>query len=196
LQLFNSYSEGRCHLVWETPLGTLMTLGLIGSGLVDANVLHDFAWDGTAISFADGQPGMLALWLDVADNQQRVLSIPGLLDVPGGENLSATLVFGAGAAVANLAVVTFGEVPSTMSTAEIITAAPGATFRPVYWEYGSDPEPTLVSGNPIVIPATGLELTSSYMPAGNYYLMTSLTDIWGNQGTELDLVNLTEPLSP
>jgi hypothetical protein len=83
-----------------------------------------------------------------------------------------------------------------MSTYEISLALPGATFTPVYWEYGDAPEPTAVMGDPLNVLAEGFELFALYVDPRNYYLLTSVTDIWGNVSTEADAVTLTEALGP
>jgi hypothetical protein len=164
--------------------------------LVDSGVVNDFGWNGAVISFADGQLGMLDVWLDVASADQSIFMIPGVLAGASEEPVIAYLVFGAAEAVASVVVVTTGDLASTMSTSEIVSAFPGATFTPVYWEYGASPEPVLVGGDPMVVPFEGFSLFTAYLPAGNYYLSTSLTDIWGNEGAELDVLSLTEPLGP
>ena len=45
------------------------------------------------------------------------------------------------------------------------------------------------------LPASGtFELKSSFVSDGGYYLFSSLTDVWGNQGAEVDAFTLAEPL--
>jgi hypothetical protein len=124
------------------------------------------------------------------------LTIPGLIDGVSDQRIFASLVFGAAEATASVVVVSAGGTPSTMSTFEIVRAFPAATFTPLYLEYGDAPEPVFVPGNPLSIPADGFPLFLTYQPAGAYFLTTALTDIWGNEGTALDLVTLIESLGP
>lgn len=180
----------------QTPANTALTLGLVGAGLIDANVITEFQWDGAVTGFADGQPGMVDIWLDVAADEQPILTIPGLLHGIFGEPLFASLVFGAADESANVVVVAVGDTVNTASTFEIVRAFPAATFTPTYVEYGAGPEPLLVPGNPMAIPEEGFPLFRTYVTAGSYYLTTALGDIWGNVGAELDAVELVEPLGP
>ena len=179
----------------ETANNTVVNLGLVGAGLVLPSEQNEFAWTGTTLGFADGQIGMVDVWLDVPSGAQPILSISGLLG-DGVDSYWASLVFGGGDAVAQVVVVATGDQPTTLSTDELAVILPGATFTPVYWEYGDAPEPTPVVGNPISVLAAGFELYPLYVSSGNYLLLTSVTDIWGNQSSETDAVTLVEALGP
>src|SRR5262249_30526971 len=139
-------------------------------------------------------PGMLDLWLDVAPGADAILSIPGHVNGINNEPLLAYLVFGAAADVASVVVVSTGDTASTVSTSELTLAFPGATFTPIYLEYGNMPNPALATGNPMTIPANGFPLYLTFMLAGNYAFTTSVVDIWGNEGTSFDTITLLEPL--
>jgi hypothetical protein len=179
----------------ETPNATVVNLGLVGAGLIEPGALNEFAWDGTTLGFADGQVGMVDLWLDVPSGAQPILSISGLLG-DGTDSYWASLVFGGGDTVARVLVVATGEQPTTVTTDELAVVLPGATFTPVYWEYGEAPEPAPVAGSPISVLAQGFELYPLYLNAGSYLLLTSVTDIWGNQSSEVDAISLSEALGP
>jgi hypothetical protein len=189
-------AKAAVYAALQTPANTVIRLGLVGSGRVTPNVVSDFNWDGSVIGFADGQPGMLDVWLDVAAGAQPILTIPGLIDGVSEERIRASLVFGAAEPTASVVVVTEGGTRSTMTTFEILRAFPSATFTPLYLEYGDAPDPVLIAGNPLTIPVDGFPLFLTYQPAGSYFLTTALTDIWGNEGTALDAVTLIEPLGP
>lgn len=189
-------AKAAVRLAVQTSPNTLVTLGLVGAGLIESGVTQDFAWNGSVVSFSDGQPGMLDVWLDVAPSQQPVYSIAGVLDVGNGVSPLTYLVFGAADSVASLAVITSVGQATTLSTSEIVRAFPDATFTPVYWQYTDAPQPTLVGGNPIPIPADGFSLFSVPEPAGTYVFSTELTDIWGIASHDFDTVTLAEPLGP
>jgi hypothetical protein len=189
-------AKAAVYAALQTPENTIVQLGLVGSGLVTPNVVSDFNWDGSVIGFADGQPGMLDVWLDVAAGAQPILTIPGLIDGVSDERIRASLVFGGAEPTASVVVVTEGGTRSTMTTFEIVRAFPSAMFTPLYLEYGDAPDPVLITGNPLAIPVDGFPLFLTYQPAGSYFLTTALTDIWGNEGTALDAVTLIEPLGP
>lgn len=179
----------------ETPTDTVVTLGLVGAGLIEPSALNEFAWDGATLGFADGQIGMVDLWLDVPSGAQPILSISGVIG-DATESYWASLVFGAGDAVARMLVVATGDQPTTVSTDELAVIWPAATFTPVYWEYGEAAEPTPLAGAPITVPPAGFELYPLYVNPGDYLLLTSVTDIWGNQSSEADAVTLIEALGP
>lgn len=178
---------------------TLAFLGLIGSGVIESNSVYDFEWDGTSVVFGDGQPAMLDTWLDVGSSgAEPVFMVPGVLSGASEEPLLTNLVFGASDTAASVAVVTFGSVASTLTLAEIASAAPGATFTPVY--LGLDlvtGESSLLTGDAMPMPESGAyPLAFDYVPGGDYQLLTSVTDVWGNQGVVLDPVSLAGPLGP
>jgi hypothetical protein len=189
-------AKAAVYVAVVTPSNTLLALGLVGSGLIEPSTVYDFAWNGSVLGFADGQAGMVDIWLDVVPSQQPVLSIPGRLDVAGFEPTLAYLVFGGADAVAGSLVVVSGEVVSTLSTAEIASMFSGATFTPLYLEYSDAPQPAQVLGNPMPVPAEGFALFSVSQLAGNYVFSTQLTDIWGNTGTDFDDVILVESIAP
>ena len=189
-------AKGAVYVGVETAAGTLVSLGLVGAGLIEPGVMHEFTWDGTTVGFADGQIGMADLWLDVPTGAQPIFSITGIIGNGSAESYLAYLVFGAGDPVANWAVVVSGQQPTTMSISEIATALPGGTFTPIYWEYGEAPEPAMLTGDPLALSGEGLSLFPVYVNPGNYYLISSVTDIWGNQSSEADPLVLSEALGP
>lgn len=189
-------AKGAVYVGVEAPTNGIVSLGVVGAGLIEPGTLNEFPWNGTVVGFADGQIGMVDVWLDVPSGAQPILGITGVIDNGTGQPYWADLLFGAGDAVASLVVVATGSQPATLSTYELSLALPGATFTPVYWEYGDAPEPTAVAGSPLSVPPEGFELFSLYLNPGNYYLLTSVTDIWGNVGSEADAVTLTEALGP
>ena len=72
------------------------------------------------------------------------------------------------------------------------------TFVPIYYQVDmSTGDVATASGDPIAIPSSGtLAFVPDYAPAGDYILMTTLTDVWGNAATALDACTLAEPLGP
>ena len=188
-------AKGAVYVGVETEANTLVSLGLVGAGLIEPGTT-EFAWDGTTVGFADGQIGMADLWLDVPSGAQPIFSIAGLIGDGASEPYWAYLVFGAGDPIAQWVVVVTGAQPMTLSTYEIALTLPGATFTPIYWEYTDAPEPTAVPGTPLSVAQEGFELFPVYLNPGNYYLITSVTDIWGNESSEADAITLTEALGP
>lgn len=189
-------AKGTVNLGAAVDANTIVYLGMIGSGVLDAPSDYTFEWDGKVAIFPDGQPAMLSVWLDVPEGAgDLVLSTPGLLTA-GGEELEAQLVFSATEGSASVALVSLNGVTSTMSLAEIVRAFPGATFTPIYVAIDANSGgSSLISGDAIDIPDSGtLTFDTDYMKAGSYYFFTSIRDVWGNEATEADLFDLVEPL--
>jgi hypothetical protein len=124
--------------------------------------------------------------------------IPGLLSGVAEEPLMTTLVFSSSEGGASVAVVSLGSVASTLSLGEIAQAAPGATFTPVYYSIDTATGASdLIAGDPMPLPESGTyTLSSTYVNPGSYYFFSSLTDVWGNSGVEVDPFTLAEPLGP
>lgn len=192
-------AKGAVYLGSLVDSETVVLLGLIGSGSVEADTDYEFGWDGSVAAFPDGQPAMLDVWLDSgSDAAEPVLTVPGLLSGAAAEPLVTYLVFTPSEGEASVAVVSLGDVASTLSLAEISEAAPGATFSPLYYAIGaSTGEAELVSGDPMALPATGAYAFSAlYLPEGEYLFLTQLTDVWGNQSAEPSPFSLAESLEP
>jgi hypothetical protein len=189
-------AKGTVNLGAFLDANTVVYLGMIGSGVLEAQTDYTFEWDGKVITFPDGQPAMLGVWLDVPEGAgDVVLSTPGVLTA-GGDQLEAQLVFSATEGSASAAIVSLNGVTSTLSLAEIAQAFPGSTFTPTYVAIdATSGDSSLIAGNGIEIPEAGtLTFDVDYMPAGSYYFFTSISDVWGNVSTEADAFDLAEPL--
>jgi hypothetical protein len=192
-------AKAAVYLGRDLDTDTLAVLGLVAAAPIDANEDYEFGWDGTVATFADDQPAMLDVWLDTGSaDGEAVLMIPGVLDGAAEEGLVTYLVFAPSEGGPSVAVVVLGDVASTLSVDELVQAAPKATFSPLYYVVSkSSGETQLVTGDPMPLPDSGaFELKSSFVSPGGYYLFSSLTDVWGNQGTEVDAVQLAAPLGP
>lgn len=189
-------AKGAVYLGRAIDDQTIAFLGLVGSGLLEPASDFTFAWDGTVATFPDGQPAMLDIWLDVGSgNADPVLMAPGVLTA-GGEQLETALVFTPSEGAASAAVVSLGEVSSTLGLGEILQSYPDATFTPYYVGIDvSTGERGLLTGDPIPLPTSGeLAFSTQYVAAGTYLFFTSVTDVWGNSTTEPDAFQLAEPL--
>jgi len=178
---------------------SLVLLGLVATSTIEAQQEYEFGWDGTVTTFADDQPAMVDVWLDTGSKDgELVLMIPGLLNGADEEPLVTYLVFSSSDEGASVAVVSLGSVASTLSVSELARAAPQATFSPLYYVIDrSSGETELLPGDPIPLPSNGtFALKSAYASPGLYYFFSSLTDVWGNQGVDVDTVTLAEPLGP
>lgn len=175
----------------------IVLLGLVASSVIEPKEEYAFGWNGAVTTFADDQPAMLDIWLDTGSKSgDLVLMIPGLLNGADDEPLVTYLVFSSSDDGASVAVVSLGSVASTLSVSELAAAAPQATFSPLYYVIDrSSGETNLVNGDPMPLPANGtFALKASYASAGGYYFFSALTDVWGNQGLDIDTLTLAEPL--
>lgn len=192
-------AKATLYLGRDLDADNLLLLGLVGTAPIEPKEPYDFGWDGTVATFADDQPAMLDLWLDTGSaNGDLVLMVPGLLDGAADESLVTYLVFSSSEAGPSVAVVSLGDVASTLTVGEIAQSAPDATFSPLYYVVNrTNGETQLVNGDPIPLPSSGtFELKASFVSAGGYYFFSALTDVWGNQGINVDGFQLTEPLGP
>ena len=192
-------AKATIYLGRDVDADNLALLGLVGSAPIEPNEAYDFGWDGTVATFADDQPAMLDIWLDTGSAEgDLVLMIPGLLAGADEEPLVTYLVFSSSEAGPSVAVVSLGDVASTLSVSELAEAAPNATFAPLYYVITrSTGESQLVAGDPMPLPSSGtFELKASFATAGSYSFFTSLSDVWGNVGAEGDFFQLAEPLGP
>jgi hypothetical protein len=185
----------------STEQGGLRALGAVGVGRLAPDAINQFEWGGRALVFADGQPGMVTVWLDTGETAAPVLGIPGLFSVPSmGAQAEAMLLFDvdpdtSGALASQLAIED-DELSVVLSTEELAALAPDATFTPVYVELDATSRVSLVSGSPIAVRAEGFALTPRYLPPGEYALITTVTSMWGNEATESAFFTLTESLEP
>jgi len=192
-------AKATVYLGRDLDADNLLLLGMVATAPIEPTETYDFGWDGTVATFADDQPAMLDLWLDTGSaDGDLVLMIPGLLDGAAEESLITYLVFSSSEAGPSVAVVSLGDVASTLTVGEIAQAAPEATFSPLYYVVNrTSGESQLVNGDPMPLPSSGtFELKSSFVSAGGYYFFSALTDVWGNQGVNVDALQLSEPLGP
>ena len=190
-------AKATVYLGRDLDADNLLLLGLVATAPIEPAETYDFGWDGTVATFADDQPAMLDLWLDTGSaGGDLVLMIPGLLDGAAEESLVTYLVFSSSEPGPSVAVVSLGDVASTLTVSELAQAAPEATFSPLYYVVNrTSGESQLVNGDPMPIPSSGtFELKSAFVNTGGYYCFSALTDVWGNQGLSMDAFQLAEPL--
>jgi hypothetical protein len=192
-------AKASIYLGTDLASGAIALLGLVATSTIEPDSELQFGWDGTVVTFADDQPAMLDVWLDTGSTSgEVVLMIPGLLSGAAEEPLMTSLVFSSSEGGASVAVVSLGSVASTLTVAELVEAAPGATFTPLYYAIDTATgESELITGDPMALPASGtFELRATYVNPARYYFFSSLTDVWGNTGVEVDVFELTESLGP
>ena len=117
----------------------------------------------------------------------------GLFETAEGEQLLSALLFRDGDGEA--ALISFLDQPVTMTLADIATDLPGSTFTPVYVVLSLlTGEESIAPGSPIPIDAATLQLGSAAANAGQYALVTTVTDVFGNVDSDVKVANLPAPI--
>jgi hypothetical protein len=196
---------GQVVAAQPTEDGGLRWLGTLGRGTVGAGDPGLFQWNGAVAAFADGQIAPLNVWLDtgIGPNAPTVLSIFGALrpNGPDGPRFPCMLMFDADSAVANALIVNEepdgGAQPYTVPAQFAAEAfSPAVTFAPIYFDFDQNLEPSLNEGTQMPIPAEGFAIVPKFLDAGQYFLISTVTSIWGVDNALIDTVTLTEPLGP
>jgi hypothetical protein len=181
--------------------GNLLALGAVGGGRLELGVTNAFEWSGLALTFPDGQPGMVTVWLDTAvDSEAPVLGIPGVLSSASANVAEDTMLLlqlapdGASALASDFILNGGGELLSVLSADLLSTAYDDLVFAPVYTAIDAAGNASKLVGNPVPLPAAGFNLPAVSLPAGRYALRSVMTSIWGSVASDVDTFTLTEPL--
>ena len=197
----------------ENP-NVIVRHGLIGAGVVDPTGAslrpaivdgYSFIWDAKVPAITDGaggaQPVFVMSWMDLGADvsgelRAPILALPGIFTSSDGEQAQGVLLFQDGDVGVELAVITEPE-SVTFTLAELRGADPNVTFTPLRPATDiSTGEVTAIAGAPFAIPEDG-KLPVAFVPAaaGNYLLVTTARDVWGNEGVVSDPVTLTAPIA-
>lgn len=159
-------------------------LGLIGSGAIDPGIEYVFAWDGHLLQLgAAGQGQAVAVFPfarlgKTEGDALPILAVPGRL-VGFGEEVEAVLPFQVGDTYADSIVV---QLEAGQTAVIPMDYAAGYQFIPLVPELSlRSGEQSTAMGGPIDIPTSGgLPLSDAPAPAGDYLLVTTAFDVWGN----------------
>jgi hypothetical protein len=179
----------------------LVYLGIVGKGAIESGFSYDFTWDGGVTTLPDGagdlQSIMVTTWMDLGaslDDQGQpppLLATFGLLTDGGGVETLSALLFQDGDAETGLAVLLESSI--TLLLDEVASDFPGTTFTPLYLaETLSTGEQEVLTGFPIPIDGPTLPLERASAPPGTYGLITTSTDVFGNESTDVQRVDVLE----
>jgi hypothetical protein len=178
----------------ESDPDLVLVLGLVGTGVIDPGFEYEFAWDGSLLELGGPEgtqpvPVFPFARVGIQDGDGTpVLAIPGYVRV-GGEQAEAALPFQATDTMVDSAVISTGIDTTAVLPLQYLV---GNEFVPVVPALRvSTGEIEAVEGTPIVIPESGtLQLADGMAPGGDYMLITSVFDVWGNYEPVADLVTL------
>jgi hypothetical protein len=201
-------AEAEVNLGLVDPEGTgqsdeLLFYGVVAKGAIDAGDSYDITWNGKLLTLPDGkggqQPIFVRTWEDVgtaADAQApaaALLATFGQVDTSDGQSALGALLFQDGDA--NTGLLALFDPAITLSLAEVASDLPGSTFTPILESItiSSGVEAAYV-GAPIPLSSGSLPLAMSSAPVANYALLTSVSDVFGNVDSDLQLVHITTPI--
>lgn len=171
-----------------------IVLGLVGSGMVEPGFEYSFAWDGTLLEMGSGDQAQPVAVLPFArtgvsnGDSLPILGVPGFLG-GDGEEYEALLPFQVGDATVDTVIISTGD--GTTAVVPLMHAV-GLQFTPATPTVQvSTGESQTQEGIAIDIPESGaLTLGETEAPAGDYLLITSVLDVWGNSAPVVDQVVL------
>jgi hypothetical protein len=146
------------------------------------------------------QPMFVRVWEDTGLASSTTQGAPllaafGLIETSDGTQSLGALLFQDGDASAGL--LTTFDPPATLSLDEVARDAPGTTFTPALVSVSlSTQEESLLVGTPIPLDHSSLPITSEPAPSGQYGLITSVTDVFGNASSDIQTANITTPIAP
>jgi hypothetical protein len=182
--------------------------GVIAVGALAPNEEYTVPWDGAVPAFQIDANTARTLFVDrwvrlgrdATNNDEipPILAVPGVISHPSFEPMSGVILYQDGDAVASLVVVENGPSPITFSLKSLAEQFPGVQFVPLLVELDLETqEIELTASEAFDIPANGeLAVGTRAAPAGEYFFLTTVTDLWGNEEVELRTVTLPDALAP
>jgi hypothetical protein len=180
--------------VTQLVSGWAIAFGLVGEGYADPGNTYQYAWDGNLYALSDGVDAsyaFLAGWIAPSDdglgNQVRGLYlVPGLLR-DSSSSFTAFAVVDGGATVPFIMCEVEGR-----TYALAVSQLAGMRFAPVLYNFDTQ---SWVEQATLTIPAESPALQFYSVPAeaGAYWLTVTVTDVWGNDGSDSVQVNVLTP---
>jgi hypothetical protein len=182
----------------------LLFFGIVGKGAITPDDVYEFAWNGRLITLPDdvnggNQPIFVRTWEDLGSDTSTGEAVPsvlasfGMLETSDGTQALSALIFQDGDT--DTSVMVLLDPPATLLLSQIATDLPGSTFTPVLASLSTDTqEERLIPGTPIQLNSESLPLSSLPADGGRYALVTSMTDVFGNDNADVQVVDLTAPI--
>ncbi len=181
----------------------LVFFGVVAKGAIEKDLAYSVAWDGQLTALPDGAGGLQAVsvnvWEDLGQDVATgealapLLAIFGVVHSGGEEALGALLYQDGDESTGLLAVF---DPAITLPLSEVAVDLPGTTFTPVLVSVSiSTLQSGVATGTPIALDRPSLALSRAPAAAGVYALLTSVSDVFGNTGLDLQSVVLSSSIS-
>lgn len=182
--------EAQIFLFSDVGGGNLLTFGEIGQGQIDSSSIYNYSWNRSSVTLGNGSVasyGYVSRWVTSGSNS--IYGIPGILS-DGVNTVDATILFSETDTVSNLVVITDSDGRSIVDTLRA-----GYSFTPALLTYSSSSDTwSFTPQTTLVVPGSGMLNIQTYtVPAGNYLIGTSATDVWGNFDVQVDAIVLPAP---
>jgi Clostripain family len=178
----------------------VQNMGLLAKGMVIPTTLDDpygMTWyrDATVIQDSVGTLHAIApvVWEDLGSNfndgstRPPLLAVRGFFEPQPGEAYPAVILYEDGASRADT--LTLVDPPITFSFSEVRSDYPGSTFTPVFEVIDfAQQTSTYEPSEPIAIDLNWLDVGTNDVLDGEYLLLTEITDVFGNTGSDVQSV--------
>lgn len=182
----------------------LLFFGVTAKGSIAADTEYAVSWDGQLTALPDGQDGLqpvyVRVWEDVGSDVATGQSIApllatfGLVNTADGTEALGALLFQDGDDTTGLLVIFDPAI--TLPLGDVAQDLPGTTFTPILFAISiSTLEESAQLGLPIALDSPSLPVSRGAASPGAYALLTSLTDVFGNVGVDIQSVLLSTPIS-
>lgn len=184
-----------------------LVLGLSARAPIEPDTEYSIEWSGTVTALPAPGGGLqrttVDLVLDLGADPTTGAANPPLLGIHGVltngvDAIDALLIFQDGDASASLLAISEGGGVSVEALSEWRRVLGGGYFVPSVLSVDrTTDELTALAGSAIPLPAGGaVPLTVAYVPAGDYGLLISVADLWGNETSVFEDIHLPAPLGP
>lgn len=187
----------------DDAAGSTSYLGMLGHGFVENGQSYQFSWDGKRFQVSDGtNTSPIAVEFMALPGQKPdgtaiggFYRIRGYLAQDGDEYLAFLLSSPTDDDINNIMFIDSGGQIASLPLSYIAQMG-GASFIPVIRKFpAGSGSSKLVRQAPITISSTTttLEVQEVSAPAGKYVLGTMVRDIWDNEGSASDLIDVGTP---
>lgn len=178
----------------ETFAGNLFFYGIIGEGYVAPGYDYQFSWDGNLFGLSDGTNEseiFLARWISGGTDSGGT-PVPGLYSIPGTladgtESMDAWLITQDENATVSLVI---GDYHDGKKFTVSLDTFRGWQFTPVLYNITTSSWIEATSLTIPDIPNPSLTFIAASAAPGDYHIITTITDVWGNTGRVRDDVTV------
>lgn len=180
-------AEGRVYLA-EAVGDYVLYYGIIGMGSMLPNTQYEFVWDGSIVGLADDVTASEITLLPWIGGASPMYVAPGILSDGSASEQAYAILDSSTPTVSSVFLLTDGRI-ATFDVDDFR----GLTFTPVVLEATTG---QWLTATPLTIPNVpnaSLEVYVAQAAPGEYGLLTSVVDVWGNVGEASDGVTVSAP---